>query len=241
MLSIPLPPLEVSEISEMTTDPAQQAQLAIALSLGLVFFISSVAKLRSLSDSVRAVVDYKVLPTPVARLYGHLLLLLINTALLIGVLRHIGFLYAVRDRSTLPPTNLTAGKAVPDLEVSTLDGSGVRLSQFANGLTSFVVVSPHCSGCHAALKRLGENGAASETAERTVIVSTGDSAGTMELIREAALPASVPVLIDGAGLTRNEWGVQVIPTTIVVDEALKFVRQDLGGVDPPQVAVASNA
>ncbi|MGI8915237.1 MAG: MauE/DoxX family redox-associated membrane protein [Chloroflexota bacterium] len=69
----------------MASDAVQfQVQLVLRLTLGLVFLVSALTKLRDPSAFVRGVLDYQVLPRPLARVYGWLLPLIeLSTALLL--------------------------------------------------------------------------------------------------------------------------------------------------------------
>ncbi len=52
---------------------AVQTQLVLRLVLGLIFLFSALAKLRAPAAFVQGVLDYHVLPAPLARIYGRLL------------------------------------------------------------------------------------------------------------------------------------------------------------------------
>jgi len=54
-------------------DAVAQVQLVVRLTLGLIFFISAVAKLCDPAAFARSVVDYRVLPGPTALAYGWVL------------------------------------------------------------------------------------------------------------------------------------------------------------------------
>ncbi len=51
-------------------DAVAQVQLVVRLTLGLIFAVSAVAKLRAPAAFVRGVVAYAIIPPPLARLYG---------------------------------------------------------------------------------------------------------------------------------------------------------------------------
>ncbi len=52
---------------------AAQAQLIVRLSLGLIFLLSASMKLRNIPAFVQGVLNYRVLPSPVAQLFGGVL------------------------------------------------------------------------------------------------------------------------------------------------------------------------
>jgi uncharacterized membrane protein YphA (DoxX/SURF4 family) len=68
----------------MASNAATQVQLVLRLALGLIFFVSAVAKLRDPAAFVQGVLEYRVLPRRLAQLYGRLLPFAeIGTALLL--------------------------------------------------------------------------------------------------------------------------------------------------------------
>jgi hypothetical protein len=98
-------------------------------------------------------------------------------------------------------------------------------------------VSPQCSPCTSLLKDIAENGADPYPHDRSVrqrvIVSSADAAETAGLIDQAGLPDGVALLLDPDGSTRREWGISGTPTTVIVDEELRFVRHEVGYTEKP--------
>jgi peroxiredoxin len=168
--------------------------------------------------------------------------ILLVVALLIGILRHIGILYEQSGRHRAS-TDLRAGQVLPDLTLSTFDGSRLRISHFAGHATHFVVVAPNCSACGELLSRLQK--AASDDSgamERHVIVSMGNRAATAELLQVAGMVPNSSVLIDEDEKIKGAWGVRATPVTLEVDEQLKVLRQIIGAADlrqlPPLVQLS---
>jgi uncharacterized membrane protein YphA (DoxX/SURF4 family) len=65
-------------------DVVTDLQLVLRLVLGLIFLVSALAKLRDPAAFVRGVLDYRVLPRPLAQVYGWLLPFVeVGTALLL--------------------------------------------------------------------------------------------------------------------------------------------------------------
>jgi peroxiredoxin len=163
------------------------------------------------------------------------ILFLLMAVVLLSVLRNLGTLYeslAVAPPLEEQPIKLTAGEALPDLTMRTLSGEQVPISMFQGTKTAFFVVSPQCSPCIRLLEDIAEDGADpyphDGSVQRRVIVSIANAAETAELIDQAGLPEGVPLLIDPDGGTRREWGVAGTPTTVIVDEQLRFVRHEVG-------------
>jgi len=168
------------------------------------------------------------------------ILFLIVAVVLLSVLRNLGTLYeslAVAHPLEEQPIKLVAGEALPDLTMRTLSGEQVLVSTFQGARTAFFVVSPRCSPCTNLLKDIAENGAGPYPHDGSVrwrvIVSNADAAETAALIDQAGLPDGVLLLIDPDGGTRREWGVAGTPTTVIVDEQLRFVRHEVGYAEKP--------
>lgn len=167
-------------------------------------------------------------------------LVAIIVVLLIGVLRHIGLLYQYTiGHWSGPPTNLRAGRQLPDLMLRTLDGSEVRLSQFAGAPANFAVISPHCSGCLKLMEDIVKTAHEGDIAERWVLVSLADAESTREMVSTLNIPPSYAVLIDQANVVKSEWGIRATPVTVVVDDRLTVVRQGVW-VGPAQHPVDDN-
>jgi uncharacterized membrane protein YphA (DoxX/SURF4 family) len=68
----------------MAAQTLVQVQLVLRLTLGLIFLLSAVAKLRDPAAFVQGVLEYRVLPAPLARVYGRALPFVeLGTALLL--------------------------------------------------------------------------------------------------------------------------------------------------------------
>lgn len=57
----------------MASNAATQVQLVLRLALGLIFLVSALSKLHDPATFVQGVLEYRVLPAPLARAYGRLL------------------------------------------------------------------------------------------------------------------------------------------------------------------------
>ncbi len=68
----------------MASSTVDQVQLVLRLTLGLIFLVSALAKLRDPAAFVQGVLEYRVLPGRLARVYGQLLPFIeLGTALLL--------------------------------------------------------------------------------------------------------------------------------------------------------------
>ena len=76
----------------MASTTIGQVQLVLRLTLGLIFLVSAITKLRDPAAFVRGVLEYRVLPRPLARVYGWLLPFVELGA---GLLLLSGFIQAV--------------------------------------------------------------------------------------------------------------------------------------------------
>lgn len=151
-------------------------------------------------------------------------LVVLVIAMLIGILRHIGVLYQFM---TPMGTRLVKGTRLKNITLALLDGTGTQLSQFSGTPTAFALVSPGCSACETYLELL-RDGVSVTAAGRTVIISLGDEATTREMLDKTGGTPAQPVLIDGDGRVRAEWGVTTTPVTVVVDEHMRVLHQILG-------------
>lgn len=160
-------------------------------------------------------------------------LVLLNSVLVVSSLRHIGIFYERERRRMGRISTLKNGERLPDLELSHVDGTTTQVSEFAGRATQLVVVTPHCSGCENLLTALAEQDEAS-VAKHWVIVGIGEAAEVIDLVRRSGLTADVPVLIDGPGRVRAEWGVAGTPLTIEMDETFIVRRQTAGMTELPR-------
>jgi thiol-disulfide isomerase/thioredoxin len=174
------------------------------------------------------------------------ILFLVMAVILIGVLRNLGVIYESlansRPSSTHQvPTKLVAGEPLPiAFALHGLGDAPVSLSDFRGAKTAFSIVSPSCGPCHTLLQAIARDEIKPDpqdvTVLKRVIVSVGDIADTMRLIKQADLRQEVPVLIDREGKVAEEWGITSTPTTVIVDAHLKVVRHITGLSLPAQQA-----
>jgi peroxiredoxin len=165
-------------------------------------------------------------------------LLLVVLALAVGALRQIGFLY---QRVYPYLDHLRLGESLQDITLSTLAGSAVRISSLVSQQTTFLVVSPGCSGCHRALQQLRSQDADSAAEGNTVVIGVGTADTVADMVSPVQLPQSIEVLVDSDGKTKHEWGVSATPTLIVVDEKMQMHQLHKGVVPSPPGASGADS
>ena len=170
-----------------------------------------------------------------------------------SVLRNIGVIYG--SLAALGPQQrqlsaLTTGQAVPDVAWQTLAGETRRVSTLRGVKRAITLVSPTCSSCVDYLRSVAEREHAPDPTDPTVthrvIVSLGDLPGTLRLFESAAvaadsLPDDVTVLIDPERETAKAWGMAATPSTIILDEQMRVVRQFIGAGEPPERRAVASA
>lgn len=170
--------------------------------------------------------------------YVVLWLLFLTVAIgLLSVLRNLGVMYGsleMQPSISSPEVSLPAGEVVPDVDLMTLAGESVAISEYCGVPTAILVVSPACSPCHALLKRVADGDMDGidpldpSTRHAVVIVSTGDQPRTATMIKEVGLSDTVPVLMDKSKAIAQKWGTTMTPTRVIVDPEMRLVRHLVG-------------
>lgn len=169
--------------------------------------------------------------------YVALWILFLAVALvLVSILRNQGVLYtsikAATPRLEAAPSALKPGQTLPLVTWQTLAGESRTLAELRGVKLAIALVSPSCKPCIEYLLKLGVRQASPDPLDpglkRTVIVSLGDLPGTARLLEQAQLPSTVPVFVDVQREVAERWGISTTPTTVIVDEELRVVRQVFG-------------
>jgi hypothetical protein len=154
---------------------------------------------------------------------------------LISVLRNLGIIYeSIQQLPQLrtSPTKLETGQALPNIMLQTLSGEALSLAALQGSKTAVSIVSTQCGPCRDLLSTiaLGTDQAdpLDPTVRRRVVVSLSDMLTTAQLIDQVGLSTNVPVFVDPETNVTKEWGITTTPTTVIVDEQLKVVRQVFG-------------
>ena len=150
--------------------------------------------------------------------------------LVLSGLRNMGAIY---DSLSLLPGNvgsrassLTAGQLAPEITWQALDGSLVCLADLGGVRREITFVSPSCRPCVAVMQEL-----AASSKSSAVVVSFGDVGSTLELARSTGVDESMMVLlVDPTGAARHRWGISATPTTVVLDDQSRVLRQERSSV-----------
>lgn len=163
------------------------------------------------------------------------ILFLVVAMVLLIVLRNLEVIYeslAVMPRLSPPSSFLKAGQNVPIVNLKTLGGGMISLSEFRGAGTAFLVVSPNCPACYDLLTGIVSKGdnlsQFHPTVQRWVVLSLGDISGTTTLIRQTDLAEDIPVLIDAEAKLKSSWGISATPITVIVDEQFRVLKQIVG-------------
>ncbi len=147
-------------------------------------------------------------------------LLLIVSALLVGVLRQITALHAYCVRND-PEWGLPLASMAPALPERDLFGRRLSLGASRGKKTLLYFVSRHCSSCRAAMRLVPLLSEAVDEFELVLIVGSSETDSRMfleEHRRKDAFPG-VHVVADPSGRLMAEYKVAAVPYVVVVDEA----------------------
>jgi thiol-disulfide isomerase/thioredoxin len=170
--------------------------------------------------------------------YGALWLLLFTMAVvLMVVVRNLGIVYghlkAISPVLMPAGTDLTPRQVLPEITVETLGGKLTSLSSLRGAKYAIDLVSPSCEPCLAYLKEIVSGDRDPDSLDPTVrlrvIISLGDLDATRGLFEAVKIPDTMPVLVDTNRQVADKWGIRATPSSVIVDEELRVVRQFLGG------------
>ena len=164
-------------------------------------------------------------------------LFLVVGIVLVSVLRNLGIIYsslAALAPQQRPLSMLKLGQAVPEAAWETLTGERRTVSDFRGVKQAVTLVSPTCSPCVDHLRSIADRGSEPDptdsSARHLVSVCLGSLTETLGLLEKAtleadSLPGNVTILMDPQRNTAKKWGMPATPTTVIIDEDLKLVRQ----------------
>jgi Redoxin len=165
------------------------------------------------------------------------ILFLAVAIVLISVLHNLGVVYASLKMVApmrQPSSNLMPGQALPEVTWLTLDGQSKSIAAFKGSKRAFAVVSPDCAPCVDYVRQLAlrnhEIDPIDSDVHEVVIVSQGDLDGTKRLLEKAEVDSELTVMLDVRREVTDKWGITGTPTTVIVDEQLRVVRQLFGGL-----------
>jgi methylamine dehydrogenase accessory protein MauD len=120
---------------------------------------------------------------------------------------------------------LTLGEAAPEMTLSTLDGSSVRIGGVRGGRSQLLLfLSPDCAVCETLLPAVRSAHAAERAWLDIVLASDGDPSRHGEFVREKGLGKFPYVLSEHLGRT---FGVSKLPYAALIDEAGKLTATGL--------------
>jgi hypothetical protein len=164
-------------------------------------------------------------------------LLLVIAFTLLNILHNLGVIYNIIHPSAdkqgyMQPTKIQPGTVLPEVELYTLGAIKQSTTDFIGKRLAISIISPHCEPCQQLLKRIATEQDNFDPIDPTVtnaaIISMGSPEETAQLIKDAGLPASIPVLVDANSNISKTWGIKMTPTTVVVNEKLSVVRFIVG-------------
>lgn len=165
------------------------------------------------------------------------LLFLTEAVVLVSVLRNLGVVYtslaALAPHAKRAPTALKTGDLLPDITFETLEGQPVSLKEFNDHKQAVALISPTCVPCAHYLEEVVRHGGEPDPLDPSVrlglIVSFGDRDGTKKFVENVGgLPRGVLVVLDSKREVSRHWGISTTPTTVIVDDELRVVRQVFG-------------
>jgi hypothetical protein len=163
------------------------------------------------------------------------ILFLALAAALVAVLHNLGVLYDAVERATMPgkrSSNLDAGQVLPEVTWRTMAGRPVKSSALKGTRQAIVVVSPTCAPCVEHVKEIaaGERDLdpLDATLQRHVVVCLSDADAAAGFLERVGIDEDVQVLFDRDHELTRRWGISATPTTVIVDDELRVVRQVYG-------------
>jgi len=163
------------------------------------------------------------------------LLFLAVAAALVAVLHNVGVLYDAVNRAGERGTrysSLDTGQVLPEVTWRTLAGNPMKSSALKGTRQAIVIVSPTCAPCVEHLKEIitGDRDLdpLDSTLQRHTVVCLGDADTATTFLEKVGVTGDGTVLIDRDRELTRRWGISTTPTTVIVDDELRVVRQVYG-------------
>jgi methylamine dehydrogenase accessory protein MauD len=120
---------------------------------------------------------------------------------------------------------LQLGEMTPEMTLSALDGSGVKIGGVRGGRSQLVLwVSPDCAVCEALLPAVRSAQGAERSWLDIVLASDGEAAQHAQFVRDKGLSRFPYVLSEHLG---RSFGVAKLPYAVLIDEAGKLAATGL--------------
>lgn len=117
-----------------------------------------------------------------------------------------------RDRASIP--GLAPGSPLPPFEARDLDGQLLRSGDVAGALTALLFVSPTCPSCVTTLEEIV--GLGHKARGNVAVICRADVDECSQLAATYGLVRTIP---DPRGELLQLFGVQVLPTAVLIDRA----------------------
>jgi thiol-disulfide isomerase/thioredoxin len=124
-------------------------------------------------------------------------------------------------RPVSPDTRSLAGRPAPDVNLQSLDGTSVVLSDFKNAVVVLDFWATWCPPCRKSMPHLQHLNQDSDLKKKGLKVVTVDLRETTDKVRDFLTQNAYTLLVamDNDGATAEKYLVQGIPTTVVIDRA----------------------
>lgn len=146
------------------------------------------------------------------------------------ILHNLGAIYEQFPKMRPAPTKLKTNDLLPPIQLKGSESAQVKTTtEFKGSKIAFSIVSSHCGSCLTHLQQIVSEALQPDPADPSVkervVIAIGEPEEVRRLIQQAKLPASLPVLVDSAQKVVDVWGITSTPTTIVVNDDHRVVRQ----------------
>ena len=128
-----------------------------------------------------------------------------------------------------PETVLPRGEAAPTFELATLDGTELDLAQIA-GENKIVLVNfwaTWCQPCRLEMPQLERIYDEYHSQGLEILAISAEDPSTIEAFL-AEHPYSYPILVDPDRVVSERYGIEAIPTTVMIDADGKVIRVRTG-------------
>ncbi|MFL7809215.1 MAG: TlpA family protein disulfide reductase [Anaerolineae bacterium] len=132
---------------------------------------------------------------------------------------------------TMPPIGVTVGMRAPDLELRTLDGDTIRLSDLRGQPVMINFWAVWCGFCRTELPEMQQAFEAYRDQGFTILAVDvqEDRSVVAPLVDELGL--AFPVLLDSEAEVSRSYRVRGLPTSYFVDQNGVIIGRELGAID----------
>ncbi len=127
---------------------------------------------------------------------------------------------------------LVVGEPLPAVALATLAGDSVDSATLRGARRAILVVSPFCEPCIRLLRGIAERqispDPADDSVQDAVVICLGSADEARSVVAQAGWDGHGRVYIDPERVVPARWGITSTPTTVIVDDDLRVVRQKPG-------------